>query len=175
MAVDYILHYPCEPKKTLGEGDILKGTEQILEALKARNRAEAIAEMARRDGQSPQGKAVTLRLAMADGTVKDTRVTYFDSAPLTLRWDTRTNEGCEETEGMEFTAAPFEMGTARSFIASLCPGKDRADTFEIVLPTVRVKRQGADQRIGAVADLAERDQRVFPPAAAESGGPGTGG
>ena len=73
---------------------------------------------------------------------------------------------------MKFPAPPFNVRAACLFIACLRPHEDGADTFEMAPAMVRVKPQGTDQRIGAVADLAERDQRVFPPAAAGSGGLG---
>lgn len=77
MAVDFVVHYPCRPKHQLGEGDLLVGTEQILDCLKARGRAAAIAEIAERDGESPQGKSVTLRLMhAADGQATDRKVSY---------------------------------------------------------------------------------------------------
>jgi hypothetical protein len=80
---------------------------------------------------------------------------------------------CEEADGMETAAAGFDMGAARLFVASLGPKKDGTDTFEVTLPVVRIKRQRADQGVGGVADLAQRDRRVFPPEAAGSGAPGT--
>jgi len=74
MAVDFVVHYPWRPENQLGEGDPLAGTEQILECLKAQGRAAAIAQ---RDGESPHGKPITLRLMhAADGQVTDQQVTY---------------------------------------------------------------------------------------------------
>jgi hypothetical protein len=76
---------------------------------------------------------------------------------------------------MELAATAFEVGVTRLFIALLRPHEDGADTFEVALPLVRVKRQGVHESVGAVANLADRQRRVFPPAAAGFGGPGTDG
>ena len=78
----------------------------------------------------------------------------------------------EEAEGMEATAAGLEMRAARLLVAKLGTHQDRADTLQTPLSVVGVKRQRADQRVGSVADLAQGDRRIFPPAAARSGGPG---
>jgi len=79
----------------------------------------------------------------------------------------------EEAESVEATAASFVMRAARLLIAKLGAFQDDAGTFQNTLPVVRVKRQRADQCVGGVADLAERDQWVFPPEAARFGGPRT--
>ena len=77
MGVDFILHYRCRPKEELGNGDVLAGTDRLLAASKARNRAEVIAELCRRDGESPEGKKVVVGLLTAnDGTVRENEVTY---------------------------------------------------------------------------------------------------
>jgi hypothetical protein len=38
-----------------------------------------------------------------------------------------------------------------------------------------IKRQHGDEGVGTVADLAQRDGRIFPPGTARSGGPRTNG
>jgi hypothetical protein len=78
MAVDWILNFSCPPKETLGAGDFLAGTDCLLECLKARSRAEAIAAIAQRRGESPIGKSITIRVANADGQVTDREVSYDD-------------------------------------------------------------------------------------------------
>jgi hypothetical protein len=78
---------------------------------------------------------------------------------------------CEEAEGVKATAAGFVVRAARLLIAELGASQDGAGTREVTLTVVRVKRQRGDQCVGGVADLAERDQRIFPPAAARSGRP----
>jgi hypothetical protein len=78
----------------------------------------------------------------------------------------------EEAEGVEATAAGLEMRAARLLVAALGTHQERTDTLQTPLAVVGVKRQHADQRVGGVADLAQGDRRVFPPAAAQSGGPG---
>src|SRR5262249_24189258 len=70
--------FSCPPKETLGAGDFLAGTDCLLECLKARSRAEAIAAIAQRKGESPAGKSITIRLAHADGQVTDRQVSYED-------------------------------------------------------------------------------------------------
>ena len=77
----------------------------------------------------------------------------------------------EESESVEATAARFVVRAARLLIAKLGAFQDDAGTLQVTLPVVWVKRQRGDQRVGGVADLAECDQRVFPPEAARFGGP----
>jgi hypothetical protein len=74
---------------------------------------------------------------------------------------------------VEATAARFVMRAARLLIAELGARQDDAGTLQVTLPVLGVKRQRADQCVGGVADLAERDQWVFPPEAAPFGGPRT--
>ena len=77
----------------------------------------------------------------------------------------------EESEGVEATAAGFTVRAARLLIAELGAGQDGAGTLQVMRPMVRIKRQRGDQCVGGVADLAQCDQRVFPPEAARSDGP----
>jgi len=76
---------------------------------------------------------------------------------------------------VELAAAAFDVGATCLFVARLRPHEDYADTFEVALPLVRVKRQGAHESVGAVANLADCERWVFPPATAGFGGPGTDG
>src|SRR6516225_4389041 len=76
MAIDYIIDLPCRPKRDLGEGDHGRGTEHILDCLKARNRTDLIRELAARDGRRPEGLSITLRVQHADGDAVDRSVTY---------------------------------------------------------------------------------------------------
>lgn len=78
MAVDWVLNLPCQPKETLGDGDFLGGTDALLACLKAGNRAANIADMARRTGDTPEGKAIVVRVVRADGDVEEQEVTYDD-------------------------------------------------------------------------------------------------
>ena len=77
----------------------------------------------------------------------------------------------EESEGVEAPAAGFVMRAARLSIAVLRAHQDGAGTLQMTLPLIGVKWQRGDQCVGGVADLAERDGRIFPPEAARSGGP----
>lgn len=96
---------------------------------------------------------------------------YFDSAPW-LWWDTRLDLTCEEAESVELATAGFEMGPARFLVASLCATQDGGDTLQMAFTVFGIKPQRAHQRIGGVADLAQGDQRVFPPAVPRSASPG---
>lgn len=40
MAIELALLYSCEPRERLGRGDEARGTERIMECLKAKGRAE---------------------------------------------------------------------------------------------------------------------------------------
>ena len=98
--------------------------------------------------------------------------TYFDrQRTLVLWWNTGAHAAREEAEGVEATAARFVMRAARFLIAELGARQDDADTLQVSLPVIGVKRPRGDHCIGGVADLAEADQWVFPPEAARSGGP----
>ncbi len=77
----------------------------------------------------------------------------------------------EESQGVQATAASFEVRATCLLVASLGSRQDRGDTFQVAGAVFDVKRQGGDQCIGGVADLRERDRRFFPPPTAWSGGP----
>ncbi len=81
MGADFIVDYPCPPKDALGGDDRRAGTQQILERLRSRNRAEAIRTVAEKKGESPAGRKIVLRLwnAVADKTV-DREVTFEELA-----------------------------------------------------------------------------------------------
>jgi hypothetical protein len=76
---------------------------------------------------------------------------------------------------VEATTAGFEMGATCLLIATLCAGQDDGDALEVGGPVFDIKRERSDQCVGGVADLAQRDLRVFPPEAAGSGGLGRDG
>jgi hypothetical protein len=86
---------------------------------------------------------------------------------LVLWWDTGTHAAREESERLEVAAAGLVVGAA-----CLGAGSDRANPVEVTLPLIGVKGQRRDQGVGGIADLAQRAQWGFPPAAARSGGPG---
>ena len=77
----------------------------------------------------------------------------------------------EEAEGVEATAAGFEVRATCLLVASLGVLQVSGDALEAAGAGFDIKRQRGDQCVGGIADLAERDQRVFPPEAARSGGP----
>jgi hypothetical protein len=87
MAVDWILNLPCEPKETLGNGDFLAGTDDLLARLKAGNQAEMIAEIARQEGESPEGKSVTIHVTRVEGEDEEREVTYDELVAKARRLD----------------------------------------------------------------------------------------
>ena len=93
------------------------------------------------------------------------------TAHLDLWWFTGTHAAREEAEGVKAPTAGFVVGAARLLIAVLGAHQDGAGPLQVALAVVCVKRQRSDQRIGGIADLAQGDQWIFPPAAARSDGP----
>ena len=77
----------------------------------------------------------------------------------------------EEAQGVQATAAGFDMGAACLLVACLGALQDGGDAFQVGGAVFDVKRERSDQRVGGVADLAQRERRVFPPETARSGGP----
>jgi hypothetical protein len=76
----------------------------------------------------------------------------------------------EEAQGVEATAAGFEMGATGLLVATLGTRQDGGDTLEVGGAVVDINWERSDQCVGGIADLAQRDLRVFPPEAAGSGG-----
>ena len=76
----------------------------------------------------------------------------------------------EEGQGVKATAAGFAMGATCLLVARVGALQDDGDAFQVGGAGLDIKRQRSDQRVGGVADLAQRERRVFPPAAARSGG-----
>jgi hypothetical protein len=75
----------------------------------------------------------------------------------------------EEAQGVQAAAAGFVVGATRLTIAELGAQQDGTDSFQATPSLVSVKRQRGDQRVGGVANLAQRDCPVFPPGASPSG------
>ena len=76
---------------------------------------------------------------------------------MILWWDAGTHVACEESKGVEVTAASFIVRAARLLIAKLGPFQDSAGASEVTLAVSGVKGQCGDQSVGGSADLAERD------------------
>lgn len=76
MAIDYFVHYPCDPKRALGGGDPDDGTGRLLDLLNARDRAAAIRQMAQRDGRNPEDVTITLKKVGPGGRVVDEPLSY---------------------------------------------------------------------------------------------------
>ena len=75
-----------------------------------------------------------------------------------------------EAQVVEATAAGFEVGTTCLVVAPLGALQDGGDALQVGGAGFDIKRKRSDQGVGGVADLAQREQRIFPPAAAWSGG-----
>ncbi len=52
MGADFVIHYSCRPKETLGAGDVLQGTVRLLELLKLRGIASHIEAVAQAEGKA---------------------------------------------------------------------------------------------------------------------------
>jgi hypothetical protein len=76
----------------------------------------------------------------------------------------------EEAQGAEATPAGFEMRATCLLVAHLGVLQVSGDVSQVDGAVVDIKRERGDQRVGGVADLAQRDLRIFPPEAAGSGG-----
>jgi hypothetical protein len=76
----------------------------------------------------------------------------------------------EEAQGVQTTTPSFEVGATGSLVACLGVLQDGGDALQVGSTGFGIKPQRGDQPIGGVADLAQRDRWVFPPAAAGSGG-----
>lgn len=90
---------------------------------------------------------------------------------LILWWDTGTHAAREESKGVEATAAFFGVRMARLLIAKLGAMQDGAGPLQVTRAVIGVKQPCGNQGVGGIADLAERDQWIFPPEAARFGGP----
>lgn len=78
MAIDYIVHFECAPKLELGHGDDVEGTARLLDMLKARSRADAITELARKQGQNPSEISITIQITGPGGDPKPQQVTLAE-------------------------------------------------------------------------------------------------
>src|SRR5260221_8679356 len=78
MAIDYVVHFPCPPKTTLGDGDPLAGAGTVVELLKARNRAAMIRDLSQKDGQDPNEITVKVMRVNTRGQSVESDVRYAD-------------------------------------------------------------------------------------------------
>ena len=78
----------------------------------------------------------------------------------------------KEAQGVQATAAGFAMRATCSLVARLGTLQDEGDTLQVGGAVGDIKRERSDQGVGGVADLAQRDGRIFPPEAARCGGLG---
>jgi hypothetical protein len=79
----------------------------------------------------------------------------------------------EEAQCVEASSSGFAMGTTCLLIAFLGTYQDGGDALQVGGAGFDIKRKRSDQSVGGVANLAQRNLRVFPPVAARSGGLGT--
>jgi hypothetical protein len=105
MPTDYILHLACQPKLSLGSGDAIKGSDQLLQALKARHQAALIEETASKQGKSPSGIGLTIRSVGPDRTPVEKDVTYDQLVALAASLDARA-EACADCPANLFSQ-PF--------------------------------------------------------------------
>ncbi len=80
--------------------------------------------------------------------------------------------GDVEVEFSEPAAPGLGVADASLVVASLGASQISAGAFEAALAGFGVIRKGADEDVGGFANLADRDQWIFPPEAARFGGPG---
>lgn len=88
MGVDVVVHQPCDAKRALGDGDVVRGTDVIVGMIKARGRAEVA--LSHHPGKAPEDVAFTVVVHGPDGLHED-QVTAAEmlarSAPLAAHAD----------------------------------------------------------------------------------------
>jgi hypothetical protein len=80
----------------------------------------------------------------------------------------------EEAQGVQATPTGLEVGAPCFLVPLLNVRQVSGDTIQVAAAVFPVKGQRGDQRVRGVAYLAQGNGRVFPPAAASSGGPKKG-
>jgi hypothetical protein len=78
MAIDYAITLACEPRRHFGDGNVELGTIEILEKLKARDRASTIREFARTKGIDLSGQKVTMNVHDREGNPVQKQVTIAE-------------------------------------------------------------------------------------------------
>jgi hypothetical protein len=78
MAIDYGITLGCQPRKHFGDGNSGQGTIEILEKLKARDRAKMIREVARQKGLDISHQKVTLNVHDREGNPMQKQVTVAE-------------------------------------------------------------------------------------------------
>jgi hypothetical protein len=79
MGADYILHRSCQVKQTLGDGDDVAGTVEMLRLFKAGNMARYLEQQAREEGKSPEETSVVRQERnAATGEIVNRPLTYVD-------------------------------------------------------------------------------------------------
>ena len=78
MAIDYAITLECEPRRHFGSGNAEQGTIEILEKLKARDRASMIREIARTKGIDLSSQKVTMNVHDREGNPVQKQVTIAE-------------------------------------------------------------------------------------------------
>lgn len=86
MAIDYCIAFECEAKRHFGQGDAARGSLDILDRLKARNRAKASRELASQygePGEDPIVGCVTINVG-EEPVEKELHLSDLEAAALAL-------------------------------------------------------------------------------------------
>lgn len=78
MAIDYAVTLECEPKRHFGGGDCAKGTLDILERLKSRNRASAFRQLTGNKGTNQVNHSLTLMVSVHGPNPTQKKVTLAE-------------------------------------------------------------------------------------------------
>lgn len=78
MAIDYAITLACEPRRHFGNGNVEQGTIELLQKLKAGDRASTIREFARTKGIDLSGQKVTMNVHDRDGNPVQKQVTIAE-------------------------------------------------------------------------------------------------
>jgi hypothetical protein len=80
MAIDYSVHFECDVKLTLGDGDLIVGEGALLHMLKCRNRAKDLEKIAKQQGKDVKTMKMKVNETGEDGQWVTTDVTYPELA-----------------------------------------------------------------------------------------------
>lgn len=78
MAIDYAVTLDCAARRHFGGGDASRGTLDILDRLKARNRAESVREFARQQGLTNVSPTVTVQTQDAQGNLVEKQISVVE-------------------------------------------------------------------------------------------------
>jgi hypothetical protein len=79
MGADYVVHYSCRPKQTLGAGDDRRGTRRLIDLLKVETLAAQMETLARKEGKKPEEVDLhRMTRNVATGKTTKEKVVYLD-------------------------------------------------------------------------------------------------